>query len=214
MDRPGLIIENLTKHHRNPRGREVTVLQGFALDLEPSIAAVIHAPSGHGKTTLLRLIAGLETPDQGAITFQGKRLDKLPPAARPIALLPQDAPLWPHLTIKRNVTEAAAPNAPPAAELLDQLEVGAIADRKPHELSGGERRRAALASAIATAAPLLLLDEPTAGLSGSARTAVIRLIADQQATRLITTHDPSLSEELTGAISVGLDPIKIQTKKG
>ena len=126
-------------------------------------------PSGAGKTTLMRMIAGLEKPDIGSISFNGdtwldtkKRID-LPPQKRSLGYVFQEYTLFPHLTVFKNVAFASR-DAKKVADLLKLLDVWHLKDRKPNKLSGGERQRVALAQALAKDPKVLLLDEPFSAL--------------------------------------------------
>lgn len=126
-------------------------------------------PSGAGKTTLMRIIAGLEKPDIGCITFNGdtwldtKRNIDLPPQKRSLGYVFQEYTLFPHLTVFKNVAFATK-DTKKVAELLKLLDVWHLKDRKPSKLSGGERQRVALAQALAKDPKVLLLDEPFSAL--------------------------------------------------
>lgn len=164
----------------------------FALDVEFSIAnqwTVIFGPSGSGKTTLLRVIAGLTTPDSGRIQLNNRLLldtDRgvsIPASRRSIGLVSQQPALFPHLTARENVAFGIHRQEPGrrAARVLDMLRffgADALADQPATQLSGGERKRVALARALAPAPQFLLLDEPLAGLDdASARDILSRLLA-------------------------------------
>jgi molybdate transport system ATP-binding protein len=126
-------------------------------------------PSGGGKTTLMRIIAGLDQPDLGRITFNGETwLDtrekiNLPPQQRNLGYVFQEYTLFPHLTVFNNVAFASGDDNQ-VADLLKLLEVWHLRDRKPRKLSGGERQRVALAQALARNPKVLLLDEPFSAL--------------------------------------------------
>lgn len=126
-------------------------------------------PSGAGKTTLMRIIAGLEKPDIGCITFNGdtwldtKKQVDLAPQKRSLGYVFQEYILFPHLTVFKNVAFATK-DSKKVAELLKLLDVWHLKDRKPHKLSGGERQRVALAQALAKDPKVLLLDEPFSAL--------------------------------------------------
>ncbi|MCV6824344.1 MULTISPECIES: ATP-binding cassette domain-containing protein [Halocynthiibacter] len=141
-------------------------------------------PSGSGKTSLLRSIAGLNTPEQGTIRFNGQTwFDdtgvNLSPQSRPVAVVFQDMRLFPHLTIEGNLTQAAIwGKAPPlTTEIIDALELAPLLHRYPQALSGGEARRVALARALAQSPKLLLLDEPLAGLDTGQKDRILPYIA-------------------------------------
>ncbi len=144
------------------------------LTLGPGVTALM-GPSGSGKTSLLELLAGLRRGGRGRITFgdtvwldSSARL-RLPPNARRVGYVPQDAGLFPHLTVRDNVFFGARPDDRAAETAIDTLEIRPLLDRCPVSLSGGERQRVALARALATSPRLLLLDEPLASLDVALR---------------------------------------------
>jgi molybdate transport system ATP-binding protein len=184
---------------------DVAVRQGtFALDLrwEGRLGMLgLSGPSGSGKTTILEIVAGLRRPMSGRVDFDGRalldtgrRID-LPARDRGVGYAPQDAALFPHLTVRQNVLYGAgrASPAPPLDEVMAMLEVEALIDRKPSGLSGGERQRVALARALLSGPGLLLLDEPLAAVDTARRRRVLsRLIAflrDRELPAIHVSHD-------------------------
>lgn len=176
-------MPDIRVHHRQGR---------FTLDAEFSLSnpwTVIFGPSGAGKTTLLRIIAGLAHPDSGRIQLNGTLLldtanrISVPPARRSIGLVSQQPALFPHLTARQNVAFGIRNLEPHhrSARILEMLRLfgaEALADQPATELSGGERKRIALARALAPAPKFLLLDEPLAGLDdASAHDILSRLLA-------------------------------------
>jgi molybdate transport system ATP-binding protein len=153
---------------------------GFQLDatlslpLDRSPITVLFGPSGAGKTMLLRMLAGLDRPFEGSITFRGQpwfdaaHAICLPPQQRRAGLLSQDDALFPHLTVAANVAYAARPGK--GAEYLHAFGLSGLADRLPRAISGGQRQRVALARALAAEPALLLLDEPLSALDAATRT--------------------------------------------
>ena len=148
--------------------------------------------SGEGKTSLLRALAGL-VPAQGA-PWQG-----LAPERRPIGYLPQETRLFPHLPVLENTAYAlkGAGRLDRARALLEELGLAELAARRPHQLSGGQAKRVALARALAHGAALLLLDEPSAGLDTLTRDATLDWLVDIAAARgipvLAATHDHEIA---------------------
>ena len=203
MTAPLLRLENVTKAY----GRR-TVVQGLALDVAPGESVAVLGPSGCGKTTVLRLIAGLERPDEGKIWIDSRQVagdgrNTVPACERQVGLVFQDLALWPHLSVRDNLAFVVASTAiakdQRTARIDDCLGVCRIdprlADRYPHELSGGEQQRVALARALVGTPRVLLLDEPFSNLDTALRVALRQeLAALQRQLRLTTiyvTHDPA-----------------------
>lgn len=158
-------------------------------------------PSGAGKSTLLDVVAGFLDPAAGRVSWQGRDLAGLAPAARPVTLLFQDHNLFPHMTVAENVGLGLRPNLRLSRDERDRVaaalaEVGLAGKegRRPEALSGGERSRVALARALLRNRPLLLLDEPFAALGPALRAEMLDLVAriraEQGATLLFVTHAP------------------------
>lgn len=170
---------------------DVRVRRGeFSLDAVFESRADVTAlfgPSGAGKTTLLHLVSGILKPDAGRIAVQGRvLLDTkagiyLPPEKRRVGLVFQDAQLFPHLTVGQNIAFGTwfAPKAahgPDKSLVIRTLGIEALLDRRPSQLSGGEKQRVALARAILSNPQLLLLDEPLASLDDERRQEILSLI--------------------------------------
>jgi len=191
--RPSLLLERLTK--RFPGGG------GFGpidLLLKAGESVVLLGPSGSGKSTLLRTIAGLETAERGTIRLGEISLDRLAPDRRGIGLLSQRPVLYPELTVAEHLAVAVPHAGPTAVSLGDTvrlLRLEALTNRKPHELSGGEKQRVALAKLLVRNAPVWLLDEPFASLDpifrGEFRADLHLLREVSKATMLLVTHDPT-----------------------
>ena len=153
-------------------------LARFPLRLELKLGSGVTAlmgPSGSGKTSLLEVLAGLRKRARGRIIVDGTAwLDSgagiaVPPHRRRVGYVPQDAGLFPHLTVRRNVLFGVRPDGAAAETAIDTLEIRPLLDRHPVSLSGGEKQRVALARALATRPRLLLLDEPLASLDAALR---------------------------------------------
>jgi ABC-type Fe3+/spermidine/putrescine transport system ATPase subunit len=176
-----------------------------SFDVANGEAVAILGPSGSGKTTLLRLIAGLDTPDRGEISIDGVRVAAdgrsiVPPYERRIGFVFQDLALWPHMTVQqqlefvlgslkvaRSVWRARINDA------LTLVRIEHLASRYPHQLSGGEQQRAALARTLAGQPRLILLDEPLASLDSELRAHLRQELASLQRSLAVTsvyvTHD-------------------------
>ncbi len=169
-------------------------------------------PSGAGKTTLLRLIAGLDKPDSGDLWLNGKNTNGVLPHERGVAYLPQRVPLYPHLSVLKNLQEAdfgrarllpsrtsGSPGGSPSQKKLDDvvgtLKLGPHLEKKPEQLSGGERQRVGLAKVVLQNRPIWLLDEPFTALDSMLRAEFrqeLHLFAKQcAATMILVTHDPT-----------------------
>ena len=162
-------------------GRDV--LRGLTLEVEAGEWIALLGPSGAGKTTLLRTIAGLETPDAGRVGFDGRDLAGVAPRDRRVGFVFQDLALWPYLSVEQHLAEVMS--AP--ASLLERFQLLGHEKKRPHELSGGQRQKLALARAVARDPKILLLDEPFTGLDPIARNAAAELIGDLHRERDLTT---------------------------
>jgi ABC-type Fe3+/spermidine/putrescine transport system ATPase subunit len=168
-----------------------------SLEVPADRVLVVLGPSGAGKTMLLETIAGLRPQHAGQISLAGTDLTSLPPERRRIGLVFQDAALFPHLTVKDNISfgprarRSASPNG--TGDLLHQLGIEHLADRSPRSLSGGERQRVALARALAIHPGLLLLDEPLSALDQPTRedmrTLLQQLLTELEIPAAHVTHD-------------------------
>jgi putrescine transport system ATP-binding protein len=178
-------------------GDEVAV-NGVSLDIYEREFFALLGPSGCGKTTLMRLLAGFESPDSGRITLGGEDLAGRPPHQRPVNMMFQSYALFPHLSVEQNIAFGlkGLPKAQVAdrvVEMLALVRLEGLARRRPDQLSGGQRQRVALARAIAPRPKMLLLDEPLAALDKKLREETqFELMSLQQRlgmTFLIVTHD-------------------------
>ena len=166
-------------------------LADFVLQVDVELAGQVTAifgPSGAGKTSLLDLIAGLRRPQSAFIQLEQRVLTDtaralaLPPREREIGYVPQDLALFPHLPVRKNLLYGRKASAPPDGlfsyeHVTAILEIEPLAGRRVTELSGGEKRRVALARALLTSPKLLLLDEPLAGLDAALKAKIIPYLA-------------------------------------
>jgi putrescine transport system ATP-binding protein len=191
----------------------VTAVDELTLDIYEGEFFALLGPSGCGKTTLMRLLAGFETPDAGCVLLDGKDLAGVPPYARPVNMMFQSYALFPHLTAADNVAfglrQERLPKTEIAGRVADMLRLVNLTGkerRKPHELSGGERQRVALARALAKRPKVLLLDEPLAALDKKLRVETeFELMALHErlgTTFLVVTHDQE--EAMTMADRIGV----------
>jgi molybdate transport system ATP-binding protein len=158
----------------------VLPLAEFALEVSLTLSArttALYGPSGAGKTTLLETIAGIRRPQSGSIELNGRVVCDgavfVLPRHRRVGYVPQDDALFPHLSVRQNVMYGAAG---PDPDVIDVLEIGSLLDRGVQRLSGGERKRVALARALLARPEVLLLDEPLAGVDVALRDRVLEYL--------------------------------------
>ncbi len=187
-------------------------LRSFELELalEVGRTTALVGPSGAGKTSVLRVVAGLLRPPRGRIVLDGETwLDSergifLPPERRRVGLVFQEYALFPHLSVSQNVAYGAGGR--PVGELLERLRVAHLAGAHPRALSGGERQRVALARALARNPEVLLLDEPLAALDAHTKAAVrgelAELLRGLELPTLLVTHDYEDAAALADEVGV------------
>jgi putrescine transport system ATP-binding protein len=206
--RPLVRFERVAKHFSG-----VSAVEDLTLDIFGGEFFALLGPSGCGKTTLLRLLAGFETPDAGRILLDGADLAGVPPHRRPLNMMFQSYALFPHLTVAGNVAFGLkqdglpkAEIAPRVDEMLSLLHLDGLQRRKPHQLSGGQRQRVALARALVKRPRVLLLDEPLAALDkklrGETQFELMHLKDRLGLTFVIVTHDQE--EAMTVADRIGV----------
>jgi putative ABC transport system ATP-binding protein len=188
---------------------ETLALQGVSLTLDAGQLVAVTGPSGSGKSTLLACLAGLDEPDGGTVTIDGKRLNRRPEAeraalrARLVGVLYQQANLVGHLSVEANVALAqrlgdGANAAESRRALLERVGLTKRVRAQPRELSGGELARAGLAVALANDPSLVLADEPTGELDDANAARVLDLLRERAkagASVLVATHDPEIAEQ-------------------
>lgn len=189
----------IADHVRKRYGR-VDVLHDVCLRVRGGETVALLGPSGRGKSTLLRCLAGLEPPTSGRVEVNGK-----------VGLVLQQLYLFPHMTVWRNITYAPlkAHRFPQAAveerasDLLDRMELGSKKDVFPASLSGGQKQRVAIARALAIQPDVLLLDEPTSALDAARSQSVWRIIrqaAGPAAGIVVVTHDTDLARQVADRV--------------
>lgn len=170
-------------------------------------------PSGGGKTTVLRMIAGLETPTSGDIVIQGKRVNDIPVQKRNIGFVFQSYALFKHMTVRKNIAFGLKIKKWPeeeqekrVGELLELLGLEGLDHRLPHQLSGGQRQRVAIARALAPKPTVLLLDEPFGAVDAKIRQELrewlVRLHDDLNVTTVFVTHDQEEALEVSDRIVI------------
>ena len=198
---------NLDIRDLTVRYGDVVAVDQVTLAVEGGTLAALVGPSGCGKTSILRAIAGFETPAAGAISVGGESIDALPPEKRRIGMLFQQGALFPHLSVIENVAfglpKSGDARASAALRLVGLENLGS---RRPHELSGGQQQRVALARALAPQPRMILLDEPFAALDAPLRARLreeVRDILRQTATTgVLVTHDQEEALSIADVVSV------------
>ncbi|WP_081650218.1 ABC transporter ATP-binding protein [Azospirillum brasilense] len=190
------------------------VLKDIHLDIKPGEFFA----SGCGKTTLLRLIAGFNTAQRGAVTIGGRDISGLPAHKRDVGMVFQSYALWPHMTVRRNVAFGLEERRVPRAEIerrvdaaLDLVGLKHLADRRPSQLSGGQQQRVALARTIVIEPKVLLLDEPLSNLDAKLRVQMRQELLSLQRklglTTIFVTHDQEEANTICDRIAVMEDGI-------
>ena len=190
-----ITLDGITK-----RFGSVEVIHGVDLEIRDGELVVFVGPSGCGKSTLLRLIAGLDRPTNGRIAIDGHDVTKVSAADRGLAMVFQSYALYPHMTVRQNLSFGLENTRMPRAEIdqrVDEagrmLEIRDLMDRRPTQLSGGQRQRVAIGRAIVRNPTAFLLDEPLSNLDaelrGSMRAELARLHARLATTMIYVTHD-------------------------
>jgi len=206
--RPLVRFEAVTK-----RFAGVTAVDRLSLDIYAGEFFALLGPSGCGKTTLLRMLAGFETPDEGAIRLGSDDIGRVPPYRRPVNMMFQSYALFPHLTVADNIAFGLRQERLPrqtiearVAELMTLTRLDGLERRKPHQLSGGQRQRVALARSLAKRPKVLLLDEPLAALDKKLREETQFELMDLQdrlgTTFVIVTHDQEEAMTVAHRIAV------------
>lgn len=191
----------------------VRAVDQVTLDIGRGEFFALLGPSGCGKTTLLRMLAGFETPDSGVIEVDGVDISKTPPYMRPVNMMFQSYALFPHMNVADNIAFGLKQEGMPkpeiarrVEEMLTLVELTAEAKRRPDQMSGGQRQRVALARALAKRPKLLLLDEPLAALDKRLRERTqFELMNIQQKlgiTFVMVTHDQSEAMTMASRMAV------------
>ncbi|MGR3760276.1 ABC transporter ATP-binding protein [Roseobacteraceae bacterium NS-SX3] len=191
----------------------VTALKNVSLSIPEGTFFTLLGPSGCGKTTLLRLIAGFELPSAGEIALDGMPISHLPPHNRPVNTVFQNYALFPHMSVARNIgfglemlKRPKSEIAATVGEMLELVQLSALASRRMDQLSGGQQQRVALARALAPRPKVLLLDEPLSALDLKLRkgmqSELKRLQAETGITFVFVTHDQGEALAMSDQIAV------------
>jgi putrescine transport system ATP-binding protein len=192
---------------------DFTAIDDIDLDIFEREFFALLGPSGCGKTTLMRMLAGFETPTEGTIELEGRDLAPIPPNKRATNMMFQSYALFPHLTVRDNIAFGLRREGKPKDEIAGRVEamlklvqLQKFAGRKPHQISGGQRQRVALARALAKAPKLLLLDEPLGALDRKLREETQFELMDIQektgTTFVIVTHDQEEAMTVASRVAV------------
>lgn len=208
VDMPLLRIEGVSKRFGGFRA-----VDRLALDIRAGEFFALLGPSGCGKTTLLRMLAGFESPDEGHILLHGKDIAQVLPHERPVNMMFQNYALFPHLSVRDNIAfglkragMARSAIDTRVTEMVALVKLEGLEKRKPDQLSGGQKQRVALARALARRPQLLLLDEPLAALDKKLRESTQLELMELQRrlnmTFIVVTHDQEEAMTMAGRIGV------------
>jgi multiple sugar transport system ATP-binding protein len=192
---------------------DTEVIKALDLAIQDREFMVFVGPSGCGKSTALRMIAGLETPSSGDIAIAGKRVNDAPPKERDVAMVFQSYALYPHMTVRENISFGLKIRKLPPADIEQRVKDAAIMlgletllDRKPKALSGGQRQRVALGRAMVRRPQAFLFDEPLSNLDAKLRvgmrTEIARLQRRLETTAVYVTHDQTEAMTMGDRIAV------------
>jgi multiple sugar transport system ATP-binding protein len=179
---------------------DVAIIKGIDLDIADGEFCVFVGPSGCGKSTLLRMIAGLEDMTSGSLQIGGREMASVEPADRGVAMVFQSYALYPHMTVRDNITfglrmtgHDKATIEPKLQRAVEMLQLSKLLDRKPSQLSGGQRQRVAIGRAIVREPDVFLFDEPLSNLDAALRVQmrieIGKLHSDLKSTMIYVTHD-------------------------
>ncbi|WP_440989824.1 ABC transporter ATP-binding protein [Haloarchaeobius baliensis] len=209
-----LELDDLTKVFVEDDGNEIVAVDGVDVTVADGEFLVLVGPSGCGKSTTLRMIAGLESITAGQLRLAGERINGRKPADRNTAMVFQSYALYPHMTVKQNMSFGLEEStdmpddeiAETVTEAAEMMGIGELLDRKPGELSGGQQQRVALGRAIVRDPEVFLMDEPLSNLDAKLRskmrTELQRLQDDLGVTTIYVTHDQTEAMTMGDRIAV------------
>jgi len=212
----GLAVRDLVVRYKGPGKEATTAVGGVDLDVEVGEVLALLGPSGSGKSSLLRAVAGLEPVAAGSVTWDGREVTDVPVHRRGFGLMFQDGQLFPHRSVAGNVAYGLAMTGVPRAErarrvanLLELVGLGGYGPRPVSTLSGGQAQRVALARSLAPEPRLLLLDEPLSALDRSLRERLTAELHDilrrTGTTALYVTHDHDEAFTVADRVAVMID---------
>ena len=215
-------LKNVYKIYKGDKGKDVTAVDDFNLEIRDREFIVFVGPSGCGKSTTLRMVAGLEEISKGEIAIDGRVVNDVPPKDRDIAMVFQNYALYPHMTVFDNLAFGLKLRKYPKEEIRKRVEDAAAIlgiepylDRRPKALSGGQRQRVAVGRAIVRQPKVFLFDEPLSNLDAKMRvqmrTEIIKLHQRLQATMIYVTHDQVEAMTMGDRIVVMKDGVVQQT---
>ena len=204
-------LRGIVKRHGS-----VTALHGIDLEIRPGEFFALLGPSGSGKTTTLRVLAGLETPDEGDVTLDGRDVTNADPGERDVAMVFQSYALYPHMSVGQNIAFPLKMIGMPHAEIEGAVREAAakvhiehLLERRPGQLSGGQQQRCALARAIVRKPRLFLLDEPLSNLDAKlrleTRVELKKLQRSLDVTTVYVTHDQEEALTIADRLAIFMD---------
>lgn len=213
-EKKGIKLEHISKIYKDPKTKkDFYAVHDVSLDIEPGSFATLLGPSGCGKTTILRMIAGFESPDEGEVYLGGEPINALTPNKRDTAMVFQSYALLPHYNVFDNVAYGLKIRKMEKAaiykkvmEILDLVELSGMENRMTNQLSGGQQQRVALARALVVEPGVLLFDEPLSNLDAklrvNMRTEIRKIQQKTGITAIYVTHDQSEAMSLSDNIIV------------